>query len=356
MKRRNLIVLLSIALIGLLGLSISFSLAWYMSATRLSVDTIYIEMDCEKDLLISTSSEVDTFKSKLEKGVDDLQKIDIFKPVSSMLGDEWLDKKETKPKFRDCTSIFRDSKGNPITPSYETYGFFSQEFYLMCDDDVYATVDNLTSVFKADEEQNKLAAKELKNKYPGKSNDEIAEMLNKLEECLRISILLPDEDIYDYVIIDPFKSGKTLMGGVLDNSNDKYYDYYTAEDGESYEILYGEIENRENAVFDAVSSQDSQVEGEFSAFNAKTKKNVHKFNLEESLKNGMVIKEEPSVTLEQINDYDTTPFKIPLYANTPRKIVLSIYLEGWDLDCINSTMGAHFISDISFKVLREMAL
>ena len=46
--------------------------------------------------------------------------------------------------------------------------------------------------------------------------------------------------------------------------------------------------------------------------------------------------------------------RIPLKRGEPKKIVLSIYLEGWDRDNVNNTMGANFISNVTFKILREI--
>ena len=47
---------------------------------------------------------------------------------------------------------------------------------------------------------------------------------------------------------------------------------------------------------------------------------------------------------------DDTSILIPLESGVPTKIVFSIYLEGWDLDCINATMGASFNTKLSFKL------
>ena len=41
---------------------------------------------------------------------------------------------------------------------------------------------------------------------------------------------------------------------------------------------------------------------------------------------------------------------IPVFANKISKIVLSFYLEGWDLDNINETMDAGFDINLAFKV------
>ena len=41
-------------------------------------------------------------------------------------------------------------------------------------------------------------------------------------------------------------------------------------------------------------------------------------------------------------------------AHPEKRIVLSIYMEGWDLDCTNAHMGGSFDLGLGFKILREM--
>ena len=69
------------------------------------------------------------------------------------------------------------------------------------------------------------------------------------------------------------------------------------------------------------------------------------------------IKKEKSLSLD---DFRTTeldkPFYFPVYRSKPQEIVLSIYIEGWDLDSVNCTKGATFDSNITFKIERETGL
>ena len=70
--------------------------------------------------------------------------------------------------------------------------------------------------------------------------------------------------------------------------------------------------------------------------------------------NNVEIKKEDSYDLKDFNDDPIKPFHFPVYRDHPQEIVLSIYLEGWDLDSVNYTMGAAFISELTFKIEREM--
>ena len=62
--------------------------------------------------------------------------------------------------------------------------------------------------------------------------------------------------------------------------------------------------------------------------------------------------EENSISLSSLGGKDSL-WILPLYRNQPRKIILSLYREGWDRDCINQTRGASFLSSISFEIARE---
>ena len=353
MNKKRLITTSLIGVIGLISLSISFSLAWYASSTRLAVRTIKIEIDDDRDLKISTSTDRDSFKQTLQEGVDDLNKVELYKPVSSMLSKEWMDQYADMPQFRDSSSI-ENIDGQAISDVLDG-GFYRQELYLLADDDVYVTIDPEKTKIEADKDANRESARDYVGRtwFQNYTEDQVYESLNNLVNCVRISVLVPDRDAYDYKIVDPYKSGETLLGGLLDNMNDQYYDTYENTVGQYYEIVYGEVYNRDKIVYDEPTNVDSVVTGEYSAFNARIKGSAHHFNYEASVANGFSIKQEESLTLDDLKGVNSK-IKIPCKRGEPRKIVLSIYLEGWDRDNINNTMGAHFISDIAFKIAREM--
>ena len=353
MNKKRLIIASLFTMIGLISLSISFSIAWYASSTRLSVKTIRLEIDDDRELHISTSPELDTFKQSLVYGVDDINEVGIYKPVSSMLSYTWMNEKKPLPEFRDSSSV-EQMEGVSIPEVWDN-GFYRQELYLLADDDVWVTVDADKTFFLPDEELNRETAEIVKNReiFRGKTIDQIVEDMNNLKNSMRFSILVPDEDVYNYTIVDPYKSGETLLGGLLDNMNDQYYDTYKADDGEFYEIVYGEVYNRDKIIYNEPTYEDVEPSGEYSAFTARIKGSAHHFNYEASVNNGFSIKTEESLSMNDLKGINSK-LRIPLKRGEPRKIVLSIYLEGWDLDNINNTMGASFNSNVTFKILREM--
>ena len=90
------------------------------------------------------------------------------------------------------------------------------------------------------------------------------------------------------------------------------------------------------------------------AFNARHKQGVKTFNLEKSVSEGnFKIKSEGAINLEDFKN-EKKPFHFPIKMDTPKEIVISIYIEGWDLDSVNYTMGAAFTSDLTFTIEREM--
>ena len=331
--------------------SLSFSFAWYASGAEVVIDGLDINVRAERNLLISTSTEEDSFKNKLSYG--ELDRVALFDPVSSMYKDKWMDQKTSKPEFyRYEKTEFVDRNNVPYYDRADI-GFYSQTLYLRCDDDVWVTLDKNMIKVTADEELNRLYAEKIKGDYKDLTVDEITERLNSLEKCMRISLLVPDEDDYKYYIIDPYKDedNPVLMGGRQDLNKDGYYDHYTSlANSEMYETIYGEINDRSLAIYDDKLTSDTELVGEETSFNAMSMENVHPFNLQASLDNGLVIKEEESLSLDELE----SEIIIPMYNNVPKEIVLSIYMEGWDTDCINAHMGGSFNLELSFMIEKEM--
>ncbi len=344
--KRRLTIAAFLGVISLGITSLSFSIAWYASSALLEIDGLNITINAERNLHISTSSDLGSFREKLT--YNDLDKVSKFDPCSTMYMSDWIERKESKPEFYRYDMPITDMSGKPHH-NVATKGFYSQSLYLLSDDDVYVTIDKDTFSLIPDEDLNKEYADDIKDRYPEYTKDEIVERLNSLKDCLRISILDPDESTYDFDILDPYKNGDVLLGGREDLDKNKFYDFYV-KNSEMYETVFGEISNREKIAYGTKAAEDIDTTGEYTSFNANTKKDTYPFDLETSLKNGLDIKKESSISMEEIEDY----IQIPVKADTPKEIVLSIYMEGWDEDCTNAHMGGSFILDVDFKILREM--
>ncbi len=363
MDIRKTIIGLYAGVISLASLSLSFTAAWYAQSARLEVDSLDVEISATRELKISTSDDLSTFVDDLS--YDDLHHVGLFSPVSTMFESFWRDEPgEKMPRFYEYSSFFTPSSGIPYDPgevkSVAENGrmpyFYRQDLYLLADDDVMVTLDPENTFFLPNEDANFITANspECKKRFPTLSQEEIADRLDSLVNALRCSIYAVEDD--EYTIIDPYKNGVTEFGGILDNSNDGFYDTYTeTQSSQTKEVIYGEVIGRENAVYSEVYQEDEIYQGERNSFLASIGKGTRHFLKEESLANGLSFGKEKSISLEETApmDLEENKFKISCRRGEPKHIVLSIYLEGWDLDCINDVMGGNFLSQIQFRILRE---
>ena len=366
MNKNRLILASLVGMVALSALSLSMSLAWYASGDRLGVSAVDLEVESDNLIRISTSDDLSTFVKELDlNSLEDGDQVSYFKPVSSMYRNEWFSNDERAPLFYDCSNAdaFGDTKNSPATS-----GFYQEELYLLTPTSQYVGLDLNKSLFENDEETNLLRARQFcaseKNKTLNLTVDEVSTALNKLVDCLRVSILINDVDgdLEDrFFIINPTKqeNEQTFLGGRLDNDNDGYFDTYPDVDPEGIkdhvekEIVYGEVNDQELVSYnnpvdpeaiDEVIDQSHYFFG--NSFSGVSKKSAYTFDEATSRANGLTFKEEGALSLDELDK-----IVIPCYQNEPRQIVVSIYLEGWDLDCINSTMGASFNTKLSFKLL-----
>ena len=352
MKKSNLILGFYVGVIALCVATVSMSIAWYASSTQVRIDGITMTIDADRDLGISLEKDGE-YGEKIE-----IEEKDDFSPVTSAHANRWLSTKADMPVFYDETQYSTYEYANLVQETQR--GYISQKIYLLSDDDIYVTIDPTKTYIGPD---NEAVAKNLYEEYQAGDDDElkalteeqIRDRLDKLAEAMRFSILITSEQDYNYAIIDPHKNKPTVLGGLLDNNINRYYDHYIKEsDHLSYERVYGEYTGEPK--YDEASDTDSdylEPNEDPNAFNARHKAGVKLFN-EEKSKNegGFQFAVENSIALEDFNK-DVKPFRIPVYRNQPQEIVLSIYIEGWDLESINHTKGAKFDSNIRFKIERE---
>ena len=350
-------------LIGIIALNIatvSMSIAWYARGANVAIDAIDIVFDGDRDLKIATKVDGDYVD---HLNYSELNPTTKFMPVTSAHSDMWMSEHKEKPVFYDDTKVFSYS-GQHYVPATATGGYFSQDLYIMGDDDLYITIDPNKTYIEPNEVYNQTFARQLFNEYQASEDpvkmaityEEILEALNHVHESMRISILVINDETYDYKIIDPnYNGSETVLGGLLDNDVDNYYDYYfNSSENAYYERLYGDYTGE--IIFDEPSTSDSELENPdepASAFNAKHKAGIKTVNLEQSIENGLEIKKEDILTLEDF-EQGHVKYHFPIRSETPTKVVVSIYIEGWDLESINGTMGATFSAGVGFKIEREM--
>ena len=365
MNKKKIIITSLVGSIGLSVLSLSLSIAWYSSSENLYLDTLVINVSSSRDLLISTVPDetklVTSLKYQMDALDNSLENTNPFKPVSTMFKSNWINEKKQDPVFYEYSNAMVDDNYEPVlSPVDPTWGYYSQHLYLYCDRETKVTIDsttfNVNPVIRSNEEHARslLHSVYIRNKYeqehPGWTDnqifDDLVAKMNNLVKCMRVGILDPAEQSYKFTIVDPMKDGETELGGREDLFLSGYYDSYQAVDFEWYEIIYGETINRDKAKYNDPLDDDIRVVGESTSFNSSTKANVHAFNKEASVANGFSFVKEDSLALNEVEE----KFYVSLNAGELKEIVLSIYMEGWDLDCINSHMGGSFGMDLQFKV------
>lgn len=362
MKKSKLILAMYISVIALAVASVSMSVAWFATSRTLYVNSINIRFDADRELEISEARD-DGYVTHITHSA--MEATGVFIPLTSAHSSLWTSQKKDSPIFYDESNV---SEVEHFIPFREAdHGYFSQKFYLRGDDDLWITIDPEKTYIRPNEEYNADYAVYLHDYYQRIQDDhyarykeytveELYEKLNNVVKAMRFSILIKDGDEYSYTIIDPHYEEETLLGGLLDNAMDQYYDYYHKESThEFYERVYGEYEGE--IVYDEPLAQDSDFtypDEVPTAFNARHKQGVKRFNLEKSKEEkNFEFKKEGAINLEDFKN-DKKPFHFPIYMDTPKEIVISIYIEGWDLDSINYTMGASFFSDLTFTIEREM--
>ncbi len=363
MKKNQIILTVLVSIIALGTIGVGASLAWYLNSNNLYVDAIDIKIKSDSELKISTSTDLSTFVTELDFSNN---RNNDYKPVTSAYSSAWMENHNPLPTFYDDTANYgRENNGS--VKEEAASGYFTQRLYLYSDDDVDVIIDPNKTSLKANALFNNEHARNLYNHVHGvaekdvpyeyrsligKSVAEIEDELNRLVYAMRYSILVPGEN-YQYGIIDPNKDANKVVeyGGLLDLDIDQCYDYF-AKDGQQYEQLYGDINNPDCVRYSPGQSEDSDELAEYDAFKAKHKANVNRLDLNASREAGLVINQEKSFSLDDFKGNEVKPFFIRLNANEVQEIVLSIYIEGWDLESVNYTMGATFDADIAFKVDR----
>ena len=367
MKKDRLIIasfgLISATLIA----SISMSFAWYASGELLGVNPIVISFVGDKEIFaaLPPDNPEDEIDYQTTLKFNDEVEDKVYRPVSSMFSQEWLDIFASKPVFRtgyqQVTHDNVDSytKGMAITLNED--GYFSKELYLYSKYNVIVTLDAEATTFLPDEKANKNTAKTLSNNDAEIAN--ITKDLNNVTKSLRMSLLIPDEEDenheeYRYYIVDPHKEETTYLCGPLNNNelNSEYYDcYYTETD--TYEYYFGEYNNEDKLIYDESLDEDTTLSGRVDKFNAKHRKGTRKVNIEQSENNGLVRGKENSLTLKEADITTSEGYekgiRVKINAFEKTKIVLSMYLEGWDKDNIGYTEKGQFTANIQFKIGEE---
>lgn len=395
-KKKRILLSIACLTVGLASASVAFTYAWTTIAANNRVDQIEIKVDSKRNLQVSENKK--DFLSEISFA--DSSSNLLYQPISSYPF-RWLEEKNKEyqadsdipdPIFYSAYSGVSNTRVPREAEKLENeVCYFSKHLYFSCDDEVYVTIDPDSFRMTPKETKNLQRAKQVAEKVTFGTQDEKEafikqkkKQLDSIVDSMRISLLYQDDSgSLQYRIIDPKKrEGETTeFLGNLNSSTTPYYDTFF-ENKIEYETLYGYIQDDgkiiqgANAVdlmdyyspvLDKDTLQNTDINHpvtdmeETNSFSSYSKEGTRHLNLEEYKKKHTPVKEE-SYTLEEIRPKEVTresPIMIPVRRNEgkdgyrPAEVVISVYMEGWDRDCINETMGATFDCTMEFMIARE---
>ncbi len=263
-----------------------------------------------------------------------------FSPVSGMFEDSWystqLDPEVDYPRlqegYTDFNTYVRQTKSVDLGS-----GYVGLEFIFSATTDTYLFLDSSTALVSDVEANYKVA----------NGDEELFNSLNKISSACRVSFF----SNMGYTIYEPnvTSASSTYYGGRLNvrSSADGYYDY----DSSGKEILYGEYEDEALEKLQYEIAPYSEPGDPFKTLVSNSKEGnlaITASSLEEVKKEGL-IKKETSYTLSELSADSSSKHPI-LYIpkGQERRLVVNIYLEGWDSDCELSLDAATLAASISF--------
>jgi hypothetical protein len=365
-KRRLLLRLSFIALLSVsIGSATASAFAYASASSLLNLSEVQVstisEATIDLGIINATTGNKDYYSQLSEDNLKASGQASLlertFAPVSSAFKSKWL-VKDSNDTYDSVTPKFSRSYENKEIgfPGYDVSAthFLQLEMWIKEENTNSLPVDmylDSSTVVKADETKNSTLGLQ-KAAADGKTLN--AADLNNVINALRISILTPT----NYYILDPYKSQETVLAGRLDTDGDGYYDSFGVgfENGTytDKEALYGEMETTDYSAlsYDAASSVDSVLVGTASGFNAKTQAGIKPLNIEKSLENGVKLKAEDSTllsafTYKSADDMGTK--LISLQPGEEKRVVISYYFEGWDLDCTDDIKYASFLSSLTLR-------
>ena len=197
------------------------------------------------------------------------------------------------------------------------------------------------------------------NHEPGKDHEKLDDVVH----TVRVSFLV-DDNYYvaklgktnDFENTNPYKTVDydTYYGGTLDMDLDGYNDFI-----DDKEILYGETTDNfipSDAIYGEVEEKAVEEESNRNTFNGVTKPGIKTITNLEELKEQGKIKKEESVLLRSLMYDSEQPHLKPtplctVKANEPKRIVVTIYVEGWDEHMTDAINNASFDISLSFLAL-----
>jgi len=294
----------------------------------------------------------------------------VFGPCSGMFQSDW-DKegasyKTTTPTLR--TSLEPMGPNDPGQAKVGLGGYYSYELTFSSKRDCYVFLDQST-VLSANSDVNRAIAQERVSLLPDydqmsasaidKAVEEQLSAINRAPQAARVSFY----GNFGYLIYNPGMSyddetgeesgGDTYYAGRLDLNQDGYYDPTFGDK----ERIYGEYDASKvyDTDYDEVLSEDEGTPDPNTAnsFFAASKKGLRPLKEEAvaRMKEDGTFKKEDAHALGYYSVANTASHKHPLLyiaAGTTERLVMTLYLEGWDPDFIRPISGASLSWSVAF--------
>jgi hypothetical protein len=190
-----------------------------------------------------------------------------------------------------------------------------------------------------------LSAKHEDNLAIANANGLSVDDLDKVAQCTRVSFYSDT----GYTIWEPNATGNstTAYAGRLNLTNDD--DYFDTKDGK--EILFGDY-SYDHLVYDD-AGRSTSMKGNGTAFDALSDPSAQALDIEKSKsEGGLVIKNEEAYPLSTLDNMESTDHALAYCPmGVAKRVVVSLYIEGWDLDTIETIGYAKFDLNLAFTGL-----
>lgn len=346
---------------------VTSSFAWFKVADTLIASNIAIDFLKDENFQIGLKKDnettfFDASESSATPSIDDATLKEYcpgYDPtglldLSSMFGSAWLNDKTVFANTKPRLNIGYSTGANPHETAAAIAGFMQFEFYFKSDRNMYLFLSENTSLVA-----NTAANQKLADTFGYK-----VENLNKVKDCLRVSFYSESA----FYIYEPnvTVSSNTAYAGRLNTSAPKssYYDV----DSSNNEILFGEYnypgselsatygdatlkydEASRASVPSAddltgfVSGTNPSANGGLDITKSETEGNLHIAHEKTYTLSELAKVDEKACPLVYIPAYDATK------PETVKRVVVTVYVEGWDLDVVNSVESGVFDLNLAFK-------
>ena len=273
----------------------------------------------------------------------------------SLWNNESFDPKTGFPSFRGS---YQNVDGTEMPPLATDESYIQLEFFIKSSWDGYLYLGDGFSL-SADHEKNLDTVNRLRSN--GKLGVSV-EDLDTVVNAARISFLSTES----YIVLNPDPDEDTVFGGPLNiRGADQYYDF-DANTGK--ELVYGEYLDGAQIVFDddpLTSDLDENPDVKKDSFHAIHKAGIRKYNVDKTKEangNRLPFRHESAysisdLTLKEGQNYNDPSLTKPLArleSGKDTRLVVTIYLEGWDKDMTNSICYGAFNLDLEFEGLMDV--